>query len=108
MTQITFYRDHQGKPAGFQAEDHAGYAEEGQDIVCAAVSALVINFLNSFEQLTEDAGTCHTSEDDAVIEFRVSGTCSEEGQILLDSLVLGITNIESEYRPYIHVVFEEV
>jgi len=108
MTQITFYRDHQGKPAGFQAKDHAGYAEEGQDIVCAAVSALVINFLNSFEQLTEDAGTYHTSEDDAVIEFRVSGTCSKEGQILLDSLVLGITNIESEYRPYIHVVFEEV
>lgn len=67
------------------------------------------NFLNSFETLTEDGrATCRTSEDDAVIEFRVSGTCSEEGQILLDSLVLGITNIESEYRPYIHVVFEEV
>lgn len=92
----------------FVSKGHAGYAEEGQDIVCSAVSALVINFLNSFEQLTEDAGTCRTSEDDAVIEFRVSGTCSEEGQILLDSLVLGITNIESEYRPYIHVVFEEV
>lgn len=108
MTEITFYRDHEGKPIGFSAKDHTGYAEEGQDIVCAAVSALVINFLNSFEQLTDDAGTHYVSEEDALISFKVSGRCSEKGQILLDSLVLGITNIESEYHRYIHVVFEEV
>ena len=29
------------------SKGHAGYAEEGQDIVCAAVSALVINTVNS-------------------------------------------------------------
>ena len=108
MIRVTIYKNEKHQCVGFKAHGHAGFSEEGQDIVCSAVSALVINFLNSFEQLTEDAGTCRTSEDDAVIEFRVSGTCSEEGQILLDSLVLGITNIESEYRPYIHVVFEEV
>ena len=27
----------------FVSKGHAGYAEEGQDIVCAAVSVLVIN-----------------------------------------------------------------
>ncbi len=27
----------------FLSRGHAGYAEEGQDIVCAGVSALVIN-----------------------------------------------------------------
>ena len=34
---------------------HAGYAEEGQDIVCAAVSALIINTVNSLETFTDDA-----------------------------------------------------
>ena len=31
----------------FVSKGHAGYAEEGQDIVCAAVSVLVINTVNS-------------------------------------------------------------
>ena len=33
----------------FVSKGHAGYAEEGQDIVCAAVSVLVINTVNSLE-----------------------------------------------------------
>ncbi len=33
---------------------HAGYAEEGQDIVCAAVSVLMINTVNSLDAFTDD------------------------------------------------------
>lgn len=39
---------------GIVIEGHAGYAEEGEDIICAAVSALAINFYNSVETFTED------------------------------------------------------
>ncbi len=35
-------------------EGHAGYADEGEDIICAAVSALALNFFNSVETFTED------------------------------------------------------
>ena len=38
----------------FVSKGHAGYAEEGQDIVCAAVSVLVINTVNSLETFTDD------------------------------------------------------
>lgn len=39
MTEITvFLKD--GKPIGFDAHGHTGYAECGEDIVCAAVSAI--------------------------------------------------------------------
>ena len=44
MTKITFYQRVDGTFQGFHSQDHAGYSAEGQDIVCAAVSALVINF----------------------------------------------------------------
>ena len=37
-----------------ESNGHAGYAEEGQDIICAAVSALIVNTVNSVETLTED------------------------------------------------------
>ena len=38
----------------FLSKGHAGYAEEGQDIVCAAVSALIITTVNSLEEFTEE------------------------------------------------------
>ena len=39
---------------GIVMEGHAGYAQEGEDIICAAVSALSLNFFNSVETFTED------------------------------------------------------
>ena len=40
MTTVTFHSA-QGRIDGFVVEGHSGYAEEGADIVCAAVSAAV-------------------------------------------------------------------
>ena len=34
--------------------DMQGYSEAGSDVVCAAVSVLVINTLNSIERFTSD------------------------------------------------------
>ena len=39
MTRITLFRS-RSHAIGFEAEGHTGYAEEGSDIVCAAISAL--------------------------------------------------------------------
>ena len=38
----------------FHSKGHAGYADSGKDIVCAAVSALIITTVNSLEAFTED------------------------------------------------------
>ncbi|MBQ9855288.1 MAG: ribosomal-processing cysteine protease Prp, partial [Clostridia bacterium] len=40
MTKVVFYSDEKGMIWGFEASGHAGYAESGSDIVCAAISAL--------------------------------------------------------------------
>ena len=55
MTYITFYQDSDGVVTGFDTSGHAGYAKQGEDIICAAISALVINAVNSIEEFTEDA-----------------------------------------------------
>lgn len=39
--------------AGFHVTGHAGYAERGKDIVCAAVSALTITLHNSLAELSD-------------------------------------------------------
>jgi uncharacterized protein len=40
MLEVTFYRD-DDRLAGLSASGHADFAEHGQDIVCAAVSAIL-------------------------------------------------------------------
>lgn len=41
MLEVTFYRDDRDRVSGFLARGHADYEEDGKDIVCAAVSAVL-------------------------------------------------------------------
>ena len=89
---------------------HAEYADLGKDIVCAAVSALVINAVNSIEHFTDDESSCVSDEESGRISFRFSHIPSHDASLLLDSMVLGLEQIEdsSEYEPYIDMIFKEV
>ena len=48
MTKITFFRSG-GSFYGFEEEGHTGYADEGQDILCAALSAMTMLIVNTIE-----------------------------------------------------------
>jgi uncharacterized protein len=41
MVEVRFFRDGRGRLAGFSAQGHADFADAGEDIVCAAVSAVL-------------------------------------------------------------------
>ena len=98
MTKITFYQRVDGTFQGFHSQDHAGYSAEGQDIVCAAVSALVINFVNSLDELTDDHYQIDVNQEEL----------SHDGSLLLRSLILGLTSVEEEHEQYLDVIFKEV
>ena len=104
MTKITFYQRVDGTFQGFHSQDHAGYSAEGQDIVCAAVSALVINFVNSLDELYQ----IDVSQEDAEIDVVFTEELSKEGSLLLRSLILGLTSVEEEHGQYLDVIFKEV
>ena len=54
MIDVTLFQNDSGDYVGFRMTGHAEYAEYGSDIVCAAVSVLVINTINSVEKFTDD------------------------------------------------------
>ena len=86
----------------FVSKGHAGYAEEGQDIVCAAVSVL-----NSLETFTDDQ--FEVQEDDGYVSFHFTAPVTERGTLLMDSLILGLTEIEHSYNNrYLTVKVKEV
>lgn len=93
---------------GFQIEGHAGYAEEGEDIICAAVSVLTLNTANSIEALTKADPVC-SMEDGflscSVPALRKDSHIYPDVTLLLDSLALGLKSIAETYgTQYLHVL----
>ena len=90
--------------AGFSSKGHAGYAEEGYDIICAAVSALTVNTINSIEQFTDDAFKAEAA--DGMVRWKFTELpISNEAKLLMDALVLGLEYIQESYgKKYIKIV----
>jgi uncharacterized protein YsxB (DUF464 family) len=97
MITITIYMEDQDKPSGVRVSGHAGYAEQGSDIVCAAVSILVINTVNSIERFTDDEFRCDTDEGTGNIDFNILSSVSKESELLIRSLLLGLEGVKNAY-----------
>ena len=110
MTKVCFYRDREGELTGFTARDHAGYVEEGRDIVCAAVSALVIHTVNSIEKFTDDVCEDRQDERHTVISFQIKGKPGEQAELFLKALEATLTDMQSNksYKDFIEVKYSEV
>ncbi len=108
MIRVVKLWDEQGVPCGFCCNGHSGYAESGSDIICSAVSALVINTMNSIEAFTDDVCSCKQEQKSGTIEFRIVSKPCKESLLLLDSLFLGLQGIEDEYGKRYLTIFKEV
>jgi hypothetical protein len=109
MTNITITRDESLKVTGFTCIGHADYAEEGSDIVCAGISVLVINTINSIAMFTSDRFETDEDAEEGLIAFSFTAEPSDDAQLLLRSMVLGLQNIQNQYgNEYIQLIFEEV
>ena len=85
----------------FSVTGHAEYADEGQDIVCSAVSALTINAVNSIERFTSDR--ISVAEADGELHAEIRGTAGPETQLLLQSMLLGLQTVGEQYPRYVRV-----
>ena len=107
MIQITIYK-HNNEYSKITAFGHAGFEEYGKDIVCAAVSVLIINTANSLEQFTDDLFDASTLED-GTTEILLKEHPGEKAVLLLDSLCFGLNCILSQYgETYLRIDYKEV
>ena len=99
MIRAQFYRNPSGKIWGFEIRGHAGYEESGKDIICAAVSALSINTVNSIEALANEKPI--VSEKDGMLSVEIAslrkGKENSSASLLLNALLLGLNSINADY-----------
>jgi hypothetical protein len=79
---------------------HAGFDQSGRDIVCAAISILVINTINSIEELAAEKIIVDADEKAGTIECHFPNEINEKATLLMDSMVLGLKGIEHDYGNY--------
>lgn len=56
---------------GLTVDGHAGYAKTGNDIICAAVSALTQGLVHSLKALTDDEISYHIADGHIDIEYMI-------------------------------------
>lgn len=79
---------------GLTVDGHAGYAETGKDIICAAVSALAQGLIHSLDALTDDRISYHLRDGHIDIEYK---NLSEQGKLLIDSFFIAVSDIQLTY-----------
>ncbi len=110
MVHIRITRDKSNCIRHIVVEGHAGYAEHGSDIVCAAVSVTAYTAAGALEELAGVKG-CYTAKDGYMkinLPDDVKGERKRTAEIILETAAIGFKQIEMEYGEYISVSDEEV
>ncbi|MCR4434945.1 MAG: ribosomal-processing cysteine protease Prp [Clostridiales bacterium] len=110
MVNIHIVRDKEGFIRQFIVKGHAGFDEEGKDIVCAAVSITAYNAVGALEDLA-GIRRCY-SERDGYMLCSIPDNISEEkkqiAKIILETTAIGFKQIQRKYKNYVSVMDEEV
>ena len=85
----------------FTIKGHSGFAEEGSDIVCAAVSSAAIMTVNTITEIIGEEGKVKVS--DGFLQFEASGKPARD---MIMGLKLHLEGLSEEYPDYVTVTTE--
>lgn len=108
MTVFEFYFNKNGKITGFCVKGHSGYAAEGEDIVCAAVTGSVrmLEF-GTVDILGEKNGAFHADNQNTEISFNfpvgISNISAERLELLMNMFFRYACALQTEFKQYISI-----
>ena len=105
MTRCEFFTEDE-RITGFSVSGHSGYAEQGADIVCAAVSAVVTMAEATINDVCGAKAKVRVGEDAARITLKLPKSCDEEEtvQAVLAGMMVTLINLQEDYSDFIEVL----
>lgn len=105
MTKCEFFVS-DDRITGFSVSGHSGYAPAGEDIVCAAVSAIVNMAEATINDICGAKAKVRVSQEDARITLTLPSSCDEEQtvQAVLSGMMLTLISFREEYPDHIEVL----
>lgn len=100
-----------GSLLGFTYEGHAEYADYGQDIVCAGVTAQLMMAYNGLDSILGIPLSLDMDAEGGYLSFAITSNQApviEKAQVLMETLRLGLEGIKQQYNENITLIVEEV
>ena len=91
--------------SGFRVEGHSGYAPEGEDIVCAAVSAIAQAAVLGLSEVLGLSVRSETDEKRGMLTAQLINP-TRESQILFETMKRAMQSIAKDYPDYVKVICE--
>lgn len=110
MIRIVITRNRAGSISSMKINGHSGYAEEGADIICSAVSVTAYTAAGALEELA-GLKDCY-SEDKGHMTIRLPASMDDQqaktAAVIMETTAIGFKQIEHSYGKYVSVMDEEV
>ena len=105
MTRCEFFTE-DDRITGFTISGHSGYAEAGQDIICAAISAVVTMAEATINDVCGAKAKVRVKEEDARVTLTLPASCDEEEavQAVLAGMMITLAGMRDDYPDYIEVL----
>ena len=107
MTTVTFHSEG-SRIVGFEVKGHSGYAPEGEDIVCAAITSAVRLVECAVNDVLGLEASVKVREKDASITLklpsRLGQTNESTCQTLMTALMVHFAQLHEEYPDHIIVL----
>ena len=104
MTQVKIKRK-DGKIVKIACDGHTDYGEEGEDIVCAALSSVVQTAVLGLMQVARLNVKYKVSAKEGLLELtlpeRMTDVERNNADMILETMFLGIADLSTEYGKYI-------
>lgn len=105
MICVNFYRKNE-TVYGFSVSGHAGFADAGEDIVCAAVTSAIQLTANAITEILNVA--CDVNVFQEEISLRLPENSAENAYNFISALYLHLKTLSEDYPGTINVNFLEV
>ena len=110
MTTVSFLVE-QARIVGFDVQGHSGWGQEGEDIVCAAVTSAIRLVECTVNDVMGLCASVKIREKDAKISFRLPGGLSAPAESTCQSLLAGLmvyfSALHDEYPDNIEVLEDD-
>ena len=107
MTTVTFLTE-EARIVGFDAQGHSGFAAEGEDIVCAAVTSAVRLAECAVNDVLGLEAPVKVNQQDASVTLKLprnlAGEADQVCQTLLAALMVYLVQLQEEYPEHINVM----
>lgn len=103
MTTIRFYRV-RGSVSGFTCEGHSGYAEAGEDIVCAAISSSIRMLECTINDVMKAGAKATVDERTTRITLKLPSSPKQEAVDCMTGFWLSMKELQKEYPEHLTVL----